>query len=824
MAVTGTFVKVLGMEDWTTGDSGIPDGWTVEDYVPPVNQLTFEAIEAGTITVKKDEGSTLNPIQYNKNSTGWTYAPWNSPIDVAADDVISFRGNNGTCCVNVNGQPLGFHFECSNPCYVYGNLMSLIDQDGYATNTTLTEPYAFFQLFYTGEPNTTILNHPSLDIVLPATTLTDNCYNSMFMYCQGITRAPALPATTLAAGCYNSMFSVCTSLATAPILPATALASDCYRYMFSTCDSLTVAPALPATTLAESCYNRMFYGCKNLTTAPALPATTLVNSCYRQMFSGCSTLKYVVCLATDISASDCLTNWLSSAPNTNKCTFVKASEMTEWPRTTSGIPNKWIVQDINTFTTDGNWNVAENWSYNEVPEAGNSVVISAHATIPNGYTANVDYIRVDEGNTLTIADGGQLIHSNAGVVATVQKSITGHGGNDNSGWYFVASPMVTNVTPAESNGFLANDYDLYYYDEPTHYWRNHKPSNNSLNPNFPIEPQKGYLYANLQGTTLSITGTLQPSNASVTISGLSHDASTLTGFNLVGNPFAHNVTTYTGTNVAEECYQLNDLRNEVVVGSISASHPLKPAEGFFVKATDDGASITFNSGAKRETTKPAIQLDLIQDSLTIDRLIVKRFGTPLEKFTLRENSTRIYATLDNQDMAVISIASDSEAIQKNEQAINFKAEKNGTYTLRANVEGMDWDYLHLIDILTGADIDLLAGCRDAKFCVSTMPTYTFQAKTTDYASRFKLVFSANDEDGPSTGSGSFAYIRNGVIIVTDGPSTGSGTLQVVDMMGRVIVTRGGRTRCVPTSGMTPGVYVLRLINGNDVKTQKIVVK
>ena len=31
-------------------------------------------------------------------------------------------------------------------------------------------------------------------------------------------------------------------------------------------------------------------------------------------------------------------------------------------------------------------------------------------------------------------------------------------------------------------------------------------------------------------------------------------------------------------------------------------------------------------------------------------------------------------------------------------------------------------------------------------------------------------------------------------------------------------------RCVPTSGMTAGVYVLRLINGNDVKTQKIVVR
>ena len=98
-------------------------------------------------------------------------------------------------------------------------------------------------------------------------------------------------------------------------------------------------------------------------------------------------------------------------------------------------------------------------------------------------------------------------------------------------------------------------------------------------------------------------------------------------------------------------------------------------------------------------------------------------------------------------------------------------------------------------------------------------TYTFTAKTTDYASRFKLVFSANQEDGPSTGSGAFAFISNGNIIVD-----GEGVLQVIDMTDRVVVSVDGRTRCVPTSGMTAGVYVLRLINGDDVKTQKIVIQ
>ena len=78
-------------------------------------------------------------------------------------------------------------------------------------------------------------------------------------------------------------------------------------------------------------------------------------------------------------------------------------------------------------------------------------------------------------------------------------------------------------------------------------------------------------------------------------------------------------------------------------------------------------------------------------------------------------------------------------------------------------------------------------------------------------------------DGPSTGSGTFAYISDGEIIINDGPSTGSGTLQVIDVTGRIVWV-GDAINRVSTSGMPAGVYVLRLINGNDVKTQKIVVR
>ena len=109
------------------------------------------------------------------------------------------------------------------------------------------------------------------------------------------------------------------------------------------CRSLTTAPELPATTLANYCYWGMFMSCTSLTTAPALPATTLANFCYWGMFQRCTKLNYIKCLATDISATSCTSNWVSGVASTG--TFVKASSMTSWPTGAKGIPKGWAVQN-----------------------------------------------------------------------------------------------------------------------------------------------------------------------------------------------------------------------------------------------------------------------------------------------------------------------------------------------------------------------------------------------------------------------------------------------------------------------------------------------
>ena len=101
--------------------------------------------------------------------------------------------------------------------------------------------------------------------------------------------------------------------------------------------------------------------------------------------------------------------------------------------------------------------------------------------------------------------------------------------------------------------------------------------------------------------------------------------------------------------------------------------------------------------------------------------------------------------------------------------------------------------------------------------LSIDPSYTFIGSPTDRSDRFKIVFK-NDDDNKT-----FAFISNGNIIIT--ADIENATLQVIDVMGRVIVSRERDvSRNVSTSEMTPGTYVLRLISDDKVMTQKIVIR
>ena len=351
--------------------------------------LTIEAVD-NSVLVSFILGTTSGmsaskDIQYSKDKSNWTTVSFgpteNIPgVGINKGEKLYLRGNNTTysdysdddnneyyyCNIKITGD--------NSSAKLYGNIMSLLYADNFANQTTLHNRCTFGSLFRSSTALTDASN-----LVLPATTLSERCYQFMFSYCSSLISVPKLPATTLTPWCYSGMFQDCTSLIeTMQELPATTLAEECYSYMFSYCTSLrltpdlpattlapscytymfsntniTAGPELPATTLAENCYAFMFNNCASMWTAPDLPATTLAPSCYWCMFKGCSLLTYIKCLGytsgdntgdNDKPMIYYAGEWVDGVSTTG--TFIKNPNMT-WPTGISGIPDGWKIEDAN---------------------------------------------------------------------------------------------------------------------------------------------------------------------------------------------------------------------------------------------------------------------------------------------------------------------------------------------------------------------------------------------------------------------------------------------------------------------------------------------
>ena len=164
--------------------------------------LTFQIITAGKIILTGKDAFEKIGIQKND---GLIIEPADN-ISVQPGDIIRFYGKNykysqtGAMNLTINS---------TATCYVYGNIMSLVEYTDFAEKTEIKQNYALQKLFMN---NTHIKNHETLDIILPATTLSEYCYKQMFSGCTGITKAPDLLAPVLVQECYGFMFSNCTNL------------------------------------------------------------------------------------------------------------------------------------------------------------------------------------------------------------------------------------------------------------------------------------------------------------------------------------------------------------------------------------------------------------------------------------------------------------------------------------------------------------------------------------------------------------------------------------------------------------------------------------
>jgi hypothetical protein len=191
VASSGVFVKASSMEDWPSGSSGIPEGWTIIDSEEQAGNDVFNNFKK-YLTLTSEEETTINfTLSYD---TGSLYSP--EPWLFYSYDTESWKTwdyNNHNYLTFSNEKPLyicgynpdGFNREGKSYSFkaigskfeVSGDIMSLID--------------------YCDE----VESIPCI-----------SCFERLFEYCDLLTSASELTATTLAKYCYRKMFNGCTNL------------------------------------------------------------------------------------------------------------------------------------------------------------------------------------------------------------------------------------------------------------------------------------------------------------------------------------------------------------------------------------------------------------------------------------------------------------------------------------------------------------------------------------------------------------------------------------------------------------------------------------
>lgn len=353
---------------------------------------------------------------------------------------------------------------------------------------------------------------------------------------------------------------------------------------------------------------------------------------------------------------------------------------------------------------------SEEFDHTESETIANLFYFDKH-TVHNGATLMVTGTATcNDASQLVIEDGGQLVHHNGGVQATVKKYISAY--TENGGWYTIAVPFAS-YNPATE--LTTADYDLYSYGEAE--WINYKAGN------FLLSAGNGYLYAHNPTVTLRMRGTLNSGDFSQTVSLDYEDSHTnLKGFNLLGNPTAHEITFSKTDNVSDGYYYLDNSENWVY----TTSNIVPVGRAFLVKANAEGQTVTLNSQTGRKTTISDTYLYISVGDEKVSINMDNGVDMPVMDPQVRPFS--LYLTHDQQSyvMLVLDRASVVE--------LNYIVKHSGEYTLSMESPNCDLDYLHLFDKQTVTEVDLLSS-----------QSYTFKAQIGDDASRFLLMFKPMDK-------------------------------------------------------------------------------
>lgn len=381
-----------------------------------------------------------------------------------------------------------------------------------------------------------------------------------------------------------------------------------------------------------------------------------------------------------------------------------------------------------------------------------------------------------------------------------QMNVTAWDADKKYGWYAISSPVnnqkfedVTHLTTATHN--------IFRYDEEDRMWQEYRNAANLFDE---FENGRGYIYRTADnGGFIGYNGSENTGDIKCKINYTERNDN-LSGINLVGNPYNHAI--YKSTAMDDEALAPGYcILNENGTWSYKSDDEAIPVGTAFLvqtKAAGKGEyTITMRDTDAAPSTK-GIKNDIwftvdcgdFSDVAHVEFTQGKNFS---KMSHYNEDAPMLYIKHDGADYASLDMSENNSSID-----LCFKAMMMGKYTLSFNVNGT-YSYLHLIDRMTGADVDMLIE-----------EEYSFIGSDYDNEERFIVKFTNDASAGVNE---TFAWQSGSDIIVN-----GNGELIVFDVTGKMLMNmfvNGTETINVPTKG----VCILRMV-GDEVKTQKIVIK
>ena len=275
-------------------------------------------------------------------------------------------------------------------------------------------------------------------------------------------------------------------------------------------------------------------------------------------------------------------------------------------------------------------------------------------------------------------------------------------------------------------------------------------------------------------------------------------------FYLLGNPFAFNMKwndNYITANGLADGYAVVTLDGGY---EYATDGEIKVGDGFFVKATDENPSLSYTTPTEnrsRNNSKEKSYINIIASGKNgKDNVIINFDGGDKAGFAKLENFNEdiavVYVTDNGKRCGILSHDEDVEEIN-----LYFDVKKMGEYTINA-ISKADFASVTLVDLHNGNETDLLTS------------SYTFHATSSDNPNRFVLRISRESTDK------NFVYKSGDELIVN-----AKGTVQLIDVMGRIVYSSDivNDNHRINISNFDNAAYIIRVVNTNEIKTQKIVI-